>query len=334
MVSEAPIQTYTLTNIHGNTVRILNRGLILQSVVIHLIDGTERECVLGLEHPDEYMSAHYLANYPCLGAVVGRYANRIRNAEFELDGQSYTLAANNGPHCLHGGLEGFDKKNWQVDLLDDQALIAQYRSPDGEEGFPGNLDCQATITWTNANELILTLSATTDKSTPINMTWHPYFNLDDSKSSIGDHQLQLFADRYLIQEEDLVPTGTIGATKGTPLDYSQLTPLQRAIDIEGVDTSFIIQQSEAVCSPAARLLSTDQKLELLISTTAPIVHIYTAGSLPTLQIAGGKQSGPYQGICLECQDYTDAVHHPQFPETILRPGQVYNRTIIHQFITR
>jgi aldose 1-epimerase len=333
MTTAHTIHTYTLTNRLGNTVQVLDRGLILKSVLIGLADGSMRECVLGFDHAEDYASPIYLASYPCLGAIVGRYANRIKNAEFELDGQQYFLQANNGPHCLHGGLEGFDKKQWQVEPLDNQTLKANYNSIDGEEGFPGNLQCQALIRWTDDNSLELSITCRTDKPTPVNITWHPYFNLDESKSSIGLHQLQLSSDRYLVQEQDLVPTGTIASTIGTPLEFSHLTPLQKAIEIGGIDTSFVIQsEDDEAVHLAARLISSDQKIELLIYSTAPIVHLYTAGSLPVLDIANGRKSGPFHGVCLECQDYTDAVHHPQFPNTILRPDEVYERVIIHRFV--
>jgi len=327
------IQEFVLTNSSGSRLSVLNLGLILHSCLIKLPDGSERDTVLGLQGIQDYRKPEYLSDYPYFGAIIGRYANRISNAFFKMAGATYSLVANNGKHCLHGGYTGFDQRFWDIEWLEQgRSLIATYWSPHQEEGFPGNLTCKAKISWSDDHVLTLHLIAETDFPTPVNLTWHPYFNLSREKHDLVEkHQLQLFSDRYLIQHEDLAPTGDIGSVKRSPLDFTTPNVLKEGIELGGIDTSFIIDGHDGTLKKAAILTAPDQMLALEASTDAPIIHLYTGENLPSYPIRG-RNSQPFAGVCLECQQYTDAVNHPHFPNTILHPGDQYQQTIQYAFL--
>lgn len=336
MKQEEPVRAYKISNQKGMEAIILDRGLVLQSLTIRLPNGEKRETVLGLPAPEDYISDEYFKNsYPYLGAFIGRYANRISGAKFTLADESYQLEANNGQHCLHGGKIGFDKRRWEVTPSHDgSSLEATYESPDGEEGFPGIFTCRVRICVTGDRELIMNIEGESDRATPVNLTWHPYFNLDEGVGSVEGHQLQVFAARYLPQDADLVPIGQVADVENTNLDYRHLRKLSKCISEGGMDSSFVINQwSEAAEAPAAMLISSDGKIEMAVSTDAPIVHVYTGQSLPELEVMGGKAQA-YSGICLECQQYTDGINKISFPDTVLYPGQVYRQTIIHTFTVK
>jgi len=326
------LQEFVLINASGSSVSILNLGLILHSCIIQMKDGSERETILGLTDKEDYLLDEYLENYPYMGAIVGRYANRISNAAFPLEDKIYHLNHNNGLHCLHGGLVGFDRKFWDMKWLEEgRSIHATYLSADGEEGFPGNLTCNAIISWSDEHTLSLQLEAVTDAATPVNLTWHPYFNLDAVHSKIENHGLQLFCDKFLIQHPDLTPTGGIKSVLNTPLNFQSLNALDGAIEIGGIDSSFIVSDFDGTRKHVATLMSSDRSLSLEAWTNVPIVHLYTGGNMPEIQIQQ-KAFFPFQGVCLECQFYTDALNHPQFPSTVLQPGDTYRQTIQYTFV--
>jgi len=333
MKEQESIKAYKLSNHKGLEATILDVGLILQSLTIQLPNGEIRETVLGLPAPEDYLSDAYLNNsYPYLGAFIGRYANRISDASFTISGRSFELYKNNGPHCLHGGKSGFDNKIWKIETADDgRSLVASYLSPDGEEGFPGNLTCQVTILVTDDWELIMSMEAQSDQPTPVNLTWHPYFNLDAQLGNIEHHKLQIHGDHYLPQAADLVPLGHTASVANTNRDFRQMTGLERCILEGGMDTSFVVNhRTEPVPIEAATLTSADGLLAMKVSTDAPIVHVYTAQSLPNLEVSKGNAQA-FSAICLECQQYTDGINQKSFPDTLLHPGKIYRQKIVHSF---
>jgi aldose 1-epimerase len=256
-------------------------------------NGRQANVVLGFDSPEEYES-----NPRYLGAIIGRYANRIANARFTLDGKTYRLAANNGPHHLHGGRTGFDKVVWRA-AGGASALELSYTSPDGEEGYPGTLDVRVTYTLTDRNELVVDYFATTDKATPVNLTQHSYFNLAGD-GDVSDHLLQIDADAMTAVDEHLIPTGVITPVAGTPFDFRTLTPIGERRD-GNYDHNFVLNGGVRVVEPkSGRMLD--------VQTTEPGMQLYT---------------GYKRGLCLETQHFPDSPNRAEFPSTILRPGAEY-----------
>jgi aldose 1-epimerase len=255
--------------------------------------GRLANVVLGFETLEEYFP-----NPRYLGAIVGRYANRIANARFSIDGRTYQLAANIGSNHLHGGITGFDKRVWRA-ACGAETLELRYLSPDGEEGYPGNLDVLVTYTLTAANELIVEYYATTDKPTPVNLTQHSYFNLAGA-GDVKDHLLQIGADAITAVDHDLIPTGVLEPVAGTPFDFRTLTPIGGRRG-GNYDHNFVLNGGVSVVEPkSGRTLD--------VHTTEPGVQLYTGYS---------------RGLCLETQHFPDSPNQPSFPSTILRPGTEY-----------
>ena len=259
--------------------------------------GRLANVVLGFETPHEYA-----ANPRYLGAIVGRYANRIANARFTLDGRTYRLAANSGAHNLHGGVTGFDKRVWRAAAGGGggaASLELRYLSPDQEEGFPGNLDVSVTYTLTDRNELIVDYFATTDKPTPVNLTQHSYFNLA-GEGDVTNHLLQIDSDAITAVDQDLIPTGVVEPVAGTPFDFRTLTPIG-ARRGGNYDHNFVLNGGVRVVEPKSGR-------SLDVHTTEPGMQLYTGYS---------------RGLCLETQHFPDSPNQPSFPSTILRPGTEY-----------
>ena len=272
-------------------------------------DGRLANVVLGFETPDEYAD-----NPRYLGAIVGRYANRIARAEFTLDGRTYRLAANNGANHLHGGVTGFDKRVWRPALSVAKGatrsaarLELRYLSPDGEEGYPGNLDVRVTYTLTERDELVVEYFATTDQPTPLNLTQHSYFNLG-GEGEIRDHLLQIDADAYTPVNEQLIPTGALAPVAGTAFDFRSPMPIG-ARRGGNYDHNFVLKGGIRVVEPrSGRTLD--------VQTTEPGMQLYTGYS---------------RGLCLETQHFPDSPNQPSFPSTILRPGTEYRSRTVFAF---
>ena len=329
---------YTLTNSHGVEVRAMNYGGIIVSLRVPDRKGQLADIVLGHDKAEGYMP-----NPPFLGAIVGRYANRIANGTFTLDGKTYTLPKNDGPNTLHGGItRTFDKVLWDGEPLKGKNGVAfTYLSKDGEEGFPGNLKVTVTYTLTDSNELIVDYEATADKATPINVSQHSYFNLKgEGNGDILDHEIMINADKFTPVDKNLIPTGELRAVKSTPFDFTTSTKIGTRIEDSyeqmvlghGYDHNFVLNRKGAGLSLAARVYEPTTGRVLEVSTTQPAVQFYTGNFLDGS--VTGKEGHVYKrryGLCLETQHYPDSPNHPDFPSTILKPGEKFHQTTVFKF---
>jgi aldose 1-epimerase len=327
------IDLYTCTNANGLIVKLTNYGAIVVSVETPDRDGKLANITLGFDELEGYLPRH-----PYFGSTVGRYCNRIAKGKFTLDGQEYTLATNNGENHLHGGEAGFDKQVWKAEEVktgDGVGVKFTRRSPDGEEGYPGNLDVTAVYTLTNSNELHMEFSAVTDKATPCNLTNHNYWNLAGAGSgTIENHELQLESDKYLPVDDGLIPTGELANVEGTPLDFSAPHKIgERLKQIEadpvGYDHCFVLRSQDGSLALAARAKDPSSGRVMEIHTTQPGIQLYSGNFLDGSEGGGGYNQ--YGAFCLETQHYPDSPNQPDFPATILKPGETYKQTTIHKF---
>jgi aldose 1-epimerase len=323
-----------LTNSKGTYVKIFNYGAIINKFVVKNAKGEKQDIVLGFDTFDEYLDPAYLANGAYLGAVVGRYANRIKNGRFTIDEETYQLAQNAGTDTLHGGIVGFDKKVWDVIELGDgpqSSVTLQYESVDGEENFPGNLIIDLTFELTENDELILSFEAETDKATAINLTHHGYFNLAPDGGNIKHHKQQIFASNYLEQDDNYSVTGKLIPVEGTPLDFTKSKEIGQDWDEEeGYDQTFVLDKIYGDLSLASKTIEEESGLVLSVYTTEPVAHLYTAKYLDVKNGKGGKDYGSYGAFCVETQHHPNAVNIPAFPSTILRPEDLYTQTTIYK----
>jgi aldose 1-epimerase len=330
------IYLYLLRNSRGTEVVISNYGAIITSFKIKRPGGLMNDIVLGFDKIQDYTGPDYIAKYPWFGCAVGRYANRIKNAEFNLDGKRYELSKNRGDHQLHGGFEGFDKKTWDTVASGNEPvsfLELKYHSPDGEEGFPGNLDVTIRYELDEENELSYEFNATTDKPTPVNLTHHSYFNLNNGEGTINDHALKLNCSQYLQQDPDLVATGEILPVENTAFDFREYKIIgDEPTNMPEYDSSFVVDKeknSQAIIL-VAELRSDKTNTMLEVWSTEPIVHFYSGKWTPVVKGKNGKPYGPFSGLCLETHKHPDAVNNPHFPNTILRPGETYRHKTIYK----
>ncbi|MDO6388824.1 aldose epimerase family protein [Pontibacter sp. BT731] len=326
------VQLYTLTNANGMTVKITNYGAIVTSIQTPDRDGKLGEVALGFDSVDGYVP-----NDPHFGGIVGRYANRIANGKFTLDGQEYTLAVNNAPNHLHGGITGFDRVVWQAEPLQKQnAIRLTYVSKDGEEGYPGNLTVVVTYTLTGFNDLKIDYEATTDKATPVNLTNHSYFNLSAGKEKdILNHIVTIHADQFTASDETLIPTGELKSVKGTPYDFTKPTRVGDRIENlqgYGYDLNYVVRNGGDRLVPAATVEDPATGRVMQVQTTQPGIQFYTAYHLDgTLTGHNNTVYNRYAGLCLEAQHFPDSPNQESFPSTILRPGEKYSETTVYKF---
>ena len=329
-----PVDLYTLTNRNGLVARISNYGTIITELHTPDRSGQKGDVVLGFDNLEQYLKGH-----PYFGCTVGRVANRIARGGFTLEGRTYTLAINNGPNHLHGGLKGFDKVVWHATPQAGASVRFEYSSPDGEEGYPGKLDVTVTMTLTDANELRIDYSAVTDKPTPVNLTNHSYFNLRGA-GEVLNHELMVAADRFTPTDATLIPTGELKPVRNTPWDFLEPHPIGSRIsrlgtDEPGYDSNYVINGGGKSLVLAARVHEPDSGRVLEVLTTQPGVQLYTANYLDgSLTGKGGVVYRRHMAFCLETQHFPDSVNHPSFPSTILRPGETYQQTTVHKFTTR
>ena len=336
------VDLYTLANPAGMTVRIMTYGGVIVSFTAPDRTGHYADVVLGLDSLPRYLKGH-----PYFGAIIGRYGNRIGNSRFTLDGREYPLAANNGPNSLHGGKKGFDKVVWDAagfQSADAAGVKLTHVSPDMDEGYPGNLSITVTYTLTARNELKIEYTATTDKPTVLNLTNHSYFNLAGAGSGdIHGHELQIEADAFTPTDAQLIPTGEIRPVKGTPFDFTTPHRIGERIGADneqlrvgkGYDHNFVLRNSEGALALAVSVYepTTGRVMECL--TTEPAVQLYTGNMLGNN--VHGKPGQVYNrrgGFCLETQRFPDSPNKPQFPSTVLQPGQMYRSITVYKFSSR
>lgn len=304
-------------------------GATLQRMLVTGKDGRRRDVLLGLEHPEGYAGVEYAATGAYLGALVGRYANRIADGRFTLEGREYQLAVNNGRNHLHGGVCGFDKQLWSKTYFADNALVLRYVSPDGEEGYPGTLEVQVGFVL-SGKELKITYQAWVDKPCPVNLTHHPYFNLCGGVGNVKSHVLRLYTDKYL-QTEDLIPDGMVVSAIGGGCNFNNPVALQAVIEERGgLDDCFVFGSGGDV-KRMAELSEPLSGMTLYVASDYPGLQVYTGKYLDVPGGIGGVHYGAYAGIALEAQYFPDSPNHPEFPSTLLMPGEEYCKTIVYGF---
>ncbi|WP_210417269.1 aldose epimerase family protein [Cellulomonas sp. Y8] len=333
------VERYTLSN-RGMTVRILTYGGIIQSLEVPNGRKDPVNVVLGFADLQGYLDNNNPGPY--IGALIGRYGNRIANGQFELDGATYQLPINNDPNSLHGGFNGFDTKVWTATPIQNNGTVGlqlNYLSPDGEEGYPGNLDVQVTYTLTRDQKLEIHYTATTDAPTVVNLTNHTYWNLQgEGTSSILDHELTLPASGYTPVDSTLIPTGEIADVSGTPMDFRSATPIgerirepfEQLLFGQGYDHNWVLDRpDDGSLQLAAKLRDPDSGRTLKMWTTEPGIQFYSGNFLDaTLVGTGGHVYRQSDGLALETQHFPDSPNQPQFPSTTLRPGETYDTTTV------
>lgn len=332
------VNLYTLTNRSGMKVAITNYGGRIVSIIVPDRKGQMADVVLGFDGLDGY-----LATNPFFGALVGRYANRIGNAKFTLDGKEYHLAANDGPNSLHGGLKGFDKKVWKAREIPGEhpGLELTYLSKDGEENYPGDLSVKVVYTLMGDNALRIDYSATTDKDTVLNLTNHSYFNLaGQGNGDILKQEMMINADSFTPIDATLIPTGEIREVEGTPLDFRKSTPIGERIDADdaqlkfakGYDFNYVVNRTGHGLTLAARAEDPESGRVMEVLTTQPGIQFYTGNFLDgTVHGKDGKVYGRRSAFCLETQHFPDSPNKPSFPTTELKPGQTFHEVTVFKF---
>lgn len=334
------VEIFTLTNRHGLKAKVITYGALLTELHVPDRQGQFADVVLGFDN-----LARYLQGHPHFGCTTGRFANRIAQGRFTLGGKEYKLAVNNGPNHLHGGLKGIDKRVWKATPVSEpnsSAARFSYFSPDGEEGYPGNLNIDVTYSLTDDDELQIDYVATSDQPTPVNLTNHSYFNLAGAGSGdILSHELEINATNYTPVDETSIPTGEIAPVAGTVMDFTRLTAIGsrfnqlRTIPV-GYDHNYVVNKSKpGELSFAAQCYEPKSGRLMKVFTTEPGIQLYTANYLDgTIKGKGGKVYHKNYAFCLECQHFPDSVNHPNFPSVILNPGAKYTQTTVHKFSSR
>jgi len=327
-------QLISLKNRNGMQVALTDYGARIVSVLVPQKSGKLADVALGFADIQSYLQP----DEQCHGATVGRFANRIAGGTFRLDGNAYTLTQNNGRNCLHGGPDGFHRKIWDSRVLSEQKVEFHLVSPDGEAGFPGRLEVAVSYELTEDNRIAIRYEAETDRKTPINLTNHTYFNLNgEGRGDILGHTLHLPADRYLPVDENLIPTGLEAPVENTAFDFRMPKKIGAAIHStehqirigNGFDHTFV--NSQPLSLPAATVLSEASGIRLDVFTTEPGLQFYTGNFLNGNHTGkSGNRYLPRAGFCLETQHYPDSPNQPQFPSTVLSPGEIFRSETVYQ----
>lgn len=338
MVKAEEIRLFSIMNADGSEVVFSNLGAGIVSIVVPDRSGRLADVVLGYRDP-----ADYADDGPCMGKVPGRYANRIAAGRFSLDGKNYELAVNNGPNHLHGGpgAQCFANRLWEAEETADGVRFT-LDSPSGDAGYPGALHVEALYRWSDDHKLTLKLSATTDAETVVNLTNHAYFNLKGEEAGdVTDHKLKLFASRYLPTDETLIPTGELAPVAGTPMDFTQPRRIGDGLKTDfpalnygkGYDNCFVVDGwKKGMVRPVAELTDAAGSRRLVVSSDAPGIQVYTGNWLSGCPRSKcGRAYQDYDGVALECQFFPDSPNRPKFPYETLKPGGIYENTIIFAF---
>ena len=326
------ITKYTLKNTNGVSVSIINYGGTVTNIMVPDSKGVMGDVVLGFDDLQGYLQP----KNPYFGALIGRYANRIADARFELDGKTYSLAKNNNGNTLHGGDKGFDKRVWKATPLPgDSSIQFVYLSKDMEEGYPGNLELSVVYSLTNNNELVIDYKATTDKATPVNFTNHSYFNLSaGADSTVLAHELQLSADQYTPVNDKLIPLGKHEKVAGGPMDFntSKLIGKDIATVQGGYDHNWVLNKNDNSLTLVGTLFHPSSGRTLEVLTTEPGMQFYSGNFLDgTLTGKGGVHYVKHGGLSLEAQHFPDSPNQKDFPSTVLKPGEIYKQTTVYRF---
>lgn len=338
------IQLFTFQNKNGLKIKVTNYGAIITSICVPDRHGKLADIALGYDDVADYMNA---VEKPYFGAVVGRFGNRIANGQFTLNGETYRLAQNNGPHHLHGGIIGFDKVVWDakpIAELDWRGVELHYRAKDMEEGYPGNLEVTVTYKLFDDNRLSAEFAATTDKATPVNLTQHTYFNLQgEGEGTILGHELMLNASRYNPTDNTSIPNGELADVTGTPFDFRKAKPIGQDIEQSheqlefgaGYDHNFVLDKEDGELSLAARVYEPNSGRVMEVHTQEPGIQFYCGNFLSgRLKGKSGQAYVQRGGFCLETQHFPDSPNQPNFPSTILKPGDEYRTKTVFAFSTR
>jgi aldose 1-epimerase len=336
------VEAFTFTNASGMSVTAITYGGIITSLKVPDKAGQLADVVLGYDSLQGYLDKS-----PFFGCIVGRYGNRIGKGTFTLDGKTYTLPINNGENHLHGGPQGFDKKVWKAEPFEHGDLVGvvfTHTSPDGDMGYPGTLAMKVTYTLTSDNTLRFDYEATTDKATPVNLTQHTYFNLAGAGSGdILKHEIEIKADRYTPVDAGLIPTGQLATVEGTPFDFRKATAIGARIDADhpqikaggGYDHNMVFTRAAAGLEPVVTVHEPTTGRTMTVATTQPGVQFYTGNFLDgTITGKGGKVYPKRSGLCLETQHFPDSPNKPEFPTTILKPGETYRESTAYTFGVR
>ena len=333
-LDDQEVKLYTLKNEAGMVIKITNYGGIITSISVPDKLGKFDDVALGFDN-----LAQYLGEHPFFGAIIGRYGNRIAKGKFTIDGTEYTLATNNGDNSLHGGEKGFDKHLWEVKQIKDGISLTR-TSPDMEEGYPGNLSVKVDYILTKDNAIDIIYEATTDKTTICNLTNHSYFNLaGEGNGNILDHEVQIVADNYNPVDDGLIPTG-ISSVLGSPFDFTTSKKIKDRIDADhpqtkiglGYDHNFVLNKTSGNLSLAAVVTEATSGRKMEVFTTEPGVQFYCGNFLDGT--ITGKRGKPYLhrgALCLETQHYPDSPNNPDFPSTVLKPGETYRSQTSYKF---
>ncbi|WP_430814949.1 aldose epimerase family protein [Carboxylicivirga sp. RSCT41] len=331
-VKEKPVFHYTFKNTNGMVLGVTNYGGIITSIIVPDKDGTMEDVVLGFDNLQQYIDPN-----PYFGAVIGRFANRIRNAQFSVNNIAYQLPKNKGEHCLHGAGE-FNTVVWDSEIVENEkgkGIRLHYLSKDGTNGFPGNLDIFVTYLLTDDNAIHVQFEATTDKATHVNLTQHSYFNLSGGKELIYDHLIKIDADGYTEVDTSLIPTGTIAAVKGTDWDLTGMTRIGdniHQLNYKGYDFCYVLNKQIGEVARVIEVVEPKSGRTLEVSTTQPGVQFYTGNYISTELVGkGGINYKPHFGFCVETQHFPDTPNQPVFPSTLLMPGDRYEEMLIYKF---
>jgi aldose 1-epimerase len=327
------VTLFTCTNRNGLVLKMIDYGAIVVSLETPDKSGKLANITLGFDKLDGYLNRH-----PYFGSTVGRYGNRIAKGKFKIGDEEITLATNNGPNHLHGGVKGFDTVMWKgekVENADGVGVKFTYTSPDGEEGYPGKLDTTVTYLLTNDNELRIDYEAKTDKPTVINLTNHNYWNLGGAGSGqILEHELMLNADKYIPVDADSIPTGELADVAGTPFDFREMHAIGDKIEEikstpNGYDHCYVLRGQDGKLALAAKVQDPKSGRTMEVWTTQPGIQFYTGNYLDGSEAGGGYKQ--HEAFCLETQHYPDSPNQPSFPSTLLKPGDIYKSTTVHKF---
>jgi len=344
------VDCYRITNGNGIEMRVINYGGIIVSLKTPDRDGHLEDIVLGFDSLDDYLSPAYQQANPYFGALIGRYGNRIANGRFTLNGKTYRLPTNDGPNSLHGGNRGFNQRLWRAEPFSSangKGLVLTYTSADGEEGYPGELATRVSYTLTDDDALVIDYRARTTQATPVNLTQHSYFNLQgEGSGSILDHVLSINASAYTPVDETLIPTGEIADVTATPFDFREPTAIGARLGqtdtqlayAKGYDHNFVLAHNPGEPTglmPAARVVEPHSGRVLEVATTEPGMQFYSGNSLNgDLRGKSGRFYTRRSGFALETQHFPDSPNQPNFPSTILKPGDSYQSQTVYRFSTQ